>query len=92
MRGFSKAIGIGIAYSIVFVCFASTLIHPSLAEGLRVGAAKVKITPEEIGWLGGYGHRDRPAEGVAADLWTRALAFDDGSGNRRVLVSADIHI
>ena len=53
---------------------------------------KPKITPEELGWLGGYGHRNRPAEGVAADLWTRALALEDKLGHRRVLVSADIHI
>ena len=30
--------------------------------------------------------------GVAADLWTRALALEDKSGNRLVLVSTDIHI
>jgi len=58
----------------------------------RAGTAKANITPEELGWLGGYGHRNRPAEGVAADLWVRALALEDKPGHRRVLVSADIHI
>ncbi len=52
----------------------------------------MKITPAELGWLGGYGHRNRPAEGVAADLWARALALEDHLGQRRVLVNADIHI
>ena len=62
------------------------------SQEFRAGAAKAKITPEELGWLGGYGHRNRPAEGVAADLWTRALALEDKLGHRRVLVSTDIHI
>ena len=66
--------------------------RPGFSEEFRAGAAKAKITPEELGWLGGYGHRNRPAEGVAADLWTRALALQDKQGHRRVLVSTDIHI
>ena len=65
--------------------------HGNSAE-FRAGTARSKITPEDFGWLGGYGHRNRPAEGVAADLWARALALEDKLGHRRVLVNADIHI
>jgi len=72
------------------------LVHlsaiPAFAQEFRAGAAKAKITPEELGWIGGYGHRNRPAEGVAADLWARALAIRDRRGHRIVLVNADIHI
>src|SRR5262245_49457880 len=62
------------------------------AQEFRAGTARAKITPEEAGWLGGYGHRNRPAEGVAADLWSRALALEDERGHRFVLANADIHI
>jgi hypothetical protein len=62
------------------------------SQEFRAGTAKVKITPDELGWLGGYGHRNKPAEGVAAQLWARALALEDKKGQRGVLVSADIHI
>jgi hypothetical protein len=65
---------------------------PVYAQDFRAGTAKVKITPDELGWQGGYGHRNKPAEGVAADLWARALALEDKEGQRGVLVSADIHI
>jgi hypothetical protein len=68
------------------------LACPALAQDFRAGAAKEKITPAELGWIGGYGHRNKPAEGVAADLWTRALALEDRGRHRAVLVSADIHI
>jgi hypothetical protein len=58
----------------------------------RAGTARVRITPEQSGWLGGYSHRNRPAEGVAADLYARVLALEDGQGRRHVIVNADIHI
>ncbi|HEU0006362.1 MAG TPA: hypothetical protein VFS12_10270 [Terriglobia bacterium] len=54
---------------IVLIIWPGALQHGFSAE-FRAGAAKAKITPEELGWLGGYGHRNRPAEEVAADLWT----------------------
>ena len=81
---------LGQVIAIVFSCLGA--FQHGLSAEFRAGAAKAKITPEELGWLGGYGHRNRPAEGVAADLWTRALALEDKAGHRRVLVSADIHI
>jgi hypothetical protein len=68
------------------------LFQHGYAQEFRAGAARAKITPEELGWLGGYGHRNRPAEGIAADLWARALALEDEKGHRCVLVDADIHI
>ncbi len=57
---------------------------------LRAGAAKVKITPDTPGWLTGYGGRKTVAEGVAQDLWARALAIEDANGRKHVLVTADI--
>lgn len=55
----------------------------------RAGAARVKITPEAPGYLLAYDRHTR-AQGVEAELWTRALALEDPSGRRAVLVSADI--
>jgi neutral ceramidase len=67
-------------------------VQHGYSQDFRVGTARAKITPEELGWLGGYGHRNRPAEGVAADLWARAIALEDDQGHRCILVNADIHI
>src|SRR2546426_5993839 len=41
-------------------------------------------------WMSGYASRDRPAEGTLIDLWAKALALDDGEGNRAVLVTMDL--
>jgi hypothetical protein len=57
---------------------------------LQAGTAKIKITPSEPVMLAGYGSRNKPSEGVAADLWARALAIDEGLGLPKVLVTADI--
>lgn len=79
----------GFLFCAVLACLGSI---QGFSQEFRAGTAKAKITPEELGWIGGYGHRNRPAEGVAADLWARALAIEDRQRRRRVLVSADIHI
>src|SRR4051812_30576742 len=79
---------LALAVLIAWLC----LFQSGNSQEFRAGTARAKITPEESGWLGGYGHRNRPAEGVAADLWARALALEDKLGHRCVLVNADIHI
>jgi hypothetical protein len=63
---------------------------PPFESGVQAGTAKIKITPEEPVLMAGYGSRDHPSEGVAADLFARALAFHDGTGQAKVLVTADI--
>jgi hypothetical protein len=80
----------GLTFIVLIVCLG--VFGRGYAQEFNAGAARAKITPEEPGWLGGYGHRNRPAEGVAAELWARALALEDNHGHRCVLVNADIHI
>jgi hypothetical protein len=57
---------------------------------LRAGTARAKITPTEPVMLAGYASRNKPSEGVAADLWARALAIDEARGLPKVIVTADI--
>lgn len=58
-------------------------------SGLTAGAAKLKITPETMSWMTGYGNRNKRAEKVHDELHVRALALGDGR-KRVVLVAADI--
>jgi hypothetical protein len=60
------------------------------AAAWRAGAAASVITPAEPIWLSGYEERDHPHEGVLWDLYVKALALEDGSGQISVLVTADI--
>lgn len=70
---------------------------PAVAEGAgspasswRAGVARVKITPEKTMWMTGYGSRTHPAEGTMLDLWVKALALEDPSGRKGVLLTADV--
>ncbi|HEX7897372.1 MAG TPA: neutral/alkaline non-lysosomal ceramidase N-terminal domain-containing protein [Planctomycetota bacterium] len=57
--------------------------------GLTAGASKLKITPEKMSWMTGYGNRNKRAEKVHDELHVRALALGDGR-RKIVLVAADI--
>lgn len=56
----------------------------------KAGLARAKITPERPIRMAGYASRNKPSEGVLADLYAKALALEDAAGNRAVLVTADV--
>ncbi len=56
----------------------------------EVGLAKRRITPRESIWMSGYASRDRPADGVRTELWTKAIALKDGSGRLGLVLSLDV--
>ena len=60
------------------------------AGGFKAGMAKVSITPDEPLLLNGYAGRDDPSKGVLQPIWAKALAIEDGSGNRVVFISTDL--
>jgi neutral ceramidase len=67
--------------------FVSTAVF---AQDYRAGFARREITPSEPIWLSGYASRNRPSEGVAAKLWLKALAIEDGKKGRVVIVTSDL--
>lgn len=48
------------------------------------------ITPEEPMWLAGYAKRTRPAEGKVGELFAKALVLEDSTGNKLVILTADL--
>ncbi len=56
--------------------------------GWKVGIAKAVITPAKAVWLAGYGSKRVP-DGKLHDLWIKALALEDASGRRAVLITSD---
>lgn len=61
-------------------------------NALRVGLARVCITPEQPLWLHGYASkpRFRPFEGKLNDLFAKAMAIEDAAGQRAVLITVDL--
>jgi neutral ceramidase len=64
--------------------------EPSPTPVWRAGIGREKITPREPIWMTGYAARTHPAEGTAQDLWVKALAFEDSTGTRGILLTLDL--
>jgi hypothetical protein len=58
--------------------------------GWKAGAASVAITPGEPTWMAGYASRNKPSEGKFQDLFAKALALEDATGARLVIVTLDL--
>ena len=67
-----------------------TLPRRARAAGWRAGVAAADITPGPGLWMAGYAARTEAAQGTALPLSAKALALDDGSGGRVVLVTMDL--
>jgi hypothetical protein len=76
--------------AVALLALCTVAFSSRAAEGWKAGVAKVVITPDRPMWLSGYSSRDKPAEGKIHDLWAKALALEDASGKRCVLVTMDL--
>jgi hypothetical protein len=56
----------------------------------KVGLAQVKVTPTQPLLLSGYAGRTKPFEGVASDLYVKALVLQDSTGRRGVVLTSDL--
>jgi hypothetical protein len=78
------------ALCLTFSAAAATSTDRSAGSSWRAGTGREKITPPAGLWMTGYAVRDRPADGTAQDLWVKALAVQDPSGQRGVLLTIDL--
>ena len=60
------------------------------ADGFKAGTASKVITPTEPLWMAGYANRTKPCDTKRHDLWVKALAIEDPTGNRCVLMTSDL--
>jgi hypothetical protein len=63
---------------------------PLAAADWQAGVAAVKITPEGPVAMAGYASRNKPSEGVVADLYAKALVLADAKGERAVWITTDL--
>lgn len=69
---------------------ASAKMQPAAPVVWQAGAASAKITPETMMWMAGYAGRTKPAEGVAQDLFAKALVLEDEAGGRLAILTLDL--
>lgn len=60
------------------------------SAAFKAGLASVVITPEKPVWMAGYASRNRPSEGKIQELHAKALAIQDATGNRIIIVTTDL--
>jgi len=79
---------------IVALVLLSLVVAAGPARGAgaewKAGVASVKITPQTSMAMAGYAARKKPSEGVALDLFAKALAVEDAGGHRLVIVTCDL--
>lgn len=71
------------------VMFASASLKAAETDW-QVGLAQTKITPEKPALMSGYASRVKPSQGVALDLYAKALAIEDRNGQRAILITTDL--
>ena len=72
-------------------CLCATSVSAEDAATVwKAGSAAVKITPDGPMWMAGYASRDKPSDGVAQDLFAKALVLQDGAGVTAVIVTLDL--
>ena len=86
---FTDLFGVAVANLFVAVVgFAAAV--PADAALWKAGAAAIDITPEGAVWMAGYGHRNKPSEGISQHLFAKALAIEDSVGTRMVMITLDL--
>src|SRR4051794_16730312 len=60
------------------------------AAGYKAGVASQIITPAVPIYLTGYANRTHPSDGVVHDIKAKALAIEDNSKGRLVIVTTDL--
>jgi putative membrane-bound dehydrogenase-like protein len=68
------------------------LFHPSILQAappLKLGVARIDVTPDYPVRLSGFGFRREESEGVTQRIWAKALAIDDPANGPAVVITVD---
>jgi neutral ceramidase len=71
----------------IFVFFS---LLAQAAPEWKAGTAATAITPTKPIWMAGYAARTQPSQGASQDIYAKALALEDRSGKRAVLITTDL--
>jgi neutral ceramidase len=74
--------------SLIFLAYASTPVNA--ADHWKAGAASVNVTPTNSIWLTGFAARTNASRGKLQELYVKALALEDVTGKRAVLITSDL--
>lgn len=78
---------------LLFVGYEFQIVHAADEQPpWKVGLASAKVTPDEPVRMAGYGSKEREqlSQGVASDLFAKAIAIEDEVGNKALLITTDV--
>ncbi len=73
---------------VVLTMLSSSTAHAD-DHSLKAGCARMDITPPIGVWLSGYGHRNKPSDGICDPLYAKTLVLDDGK-SKVAIVCTDL--
>ena len=79
-----------VVFYLLFGCAVVAADETDTSVEWKAGVASVKITPERRLHMAGYASRKTPVEGTEQDLFGKAIAIQDGDGNRVVMITLDL--
>jgi hypothetical protein len=56
----------------------------------KAGFGRRQITPPVPIWMAGFAARTHPAESIAHDLWTKAMAIEVARGQKLIVITVDL--
>jgi hypothetical protein len=79
-----------LAPMVLFLSSGTMLAQTKPPAEWKAGLATAVITPKENMWMAGYAARKKPSEGVAQQLYAKAIALEGADGAPLVLVTSDL--
>ena len=74
----------------LMLCVLFVVVALPSRAAWKAGFAKISITPHGSLWMAGYAARTHASEGTLLELHAKALALEDETGHRAVLVTTDL--
>lgn len=75
-------------WGLVFLILAN--LTPLCLADMKVGFGRSVITPDSPVWMAGYASRTEAGIGKVHDLWAKAFAMEDATGNTVIILTADL--
>jgi neutral ceramidase len=79
-----------VASTVLFALTSLAIAADDAKPAWKAAAAKAKITPTEPMFMAGYASRTKPSEGVALDLFAKALVLEDSLGQQQAIITLDL--
>ncbi|HWQ53293.1 MAG TPA: neutral/alkaline non-lysosomal ceramidase N-terminal domain-containing protein [Bryobacteraceae bacterium] len=69
---------------------APLMVATLAGADFKAGFGRREITPPIPIWMAGFAARTQPGDSIVHDLWTKALALEDGKGERLLVITIDL--